>query len=437
MNISVIARFMCAEVRRFRSDTSGSAMVFVGVTLTAILGFAGLGIDVANLYSERRATQSMADAAAISGTYADISTAGDLTAVQQAAISEATRNGYIASAGNAIQVAVVPNSGLPQPIRPRVDVLVQREINLVFLRMFVAGPTQTVAARAIGGWRNLGPMCVISLDETEAGAITFSGSTTANVSCGVSSNSSSGSAIDISGSATLVANPAQAYGDISISGSGQLVSNYPPLPHSPRVPDPYENEVFPSAPATCDLTNLTVPPNTTVNINAGGGSFKICGDVDVRGTLNLGAGTYYVSDGDVDFNAQSHVSGTDVTLVMTGSASSNVGDIHINGGADIDLQAPSSGPYESIVIFIDPIADRQLNRLNGGATMSLLGVVYAPSQDTEYSGGTGTGGCTQLIARTITFTGNSFIENTPALCQNVGLNLSDDEGSQRQVVLVE
>jgi hypothetical protein len=69
--------------------------------------------------------------------------------------------------------------------------------------------------------------------------------------------------------------------------------------------------------------------------------------------------------------------------------------------------------------------------------MNLLGVVYAPGQDMEYNGGTGTGGCTQLIARTVTFPGNSFIENTPALCQAVGLNLADDEGSQRQVVLVE
>ena len=40
---------------------------------------------------------------------------------------------------------------------------------------------------------------------------------------------SSDSAIDISGNATLLANPAQAYGDIDISGSGQLISNYPPL----------------------------------------------------------------------------------------------------------------------------------------------------------------------------------------------------------------
>ena len=185
------------------------------------------------------------------------------------------------------------------------------------------------------------------------------------------------------------------------------------------------------------MASLTVSPSATVNINAGGSSFKICGDLTVRGTLNLGPGTYYVSGGDVDFRASSNVSGTDVTLVMTGSTPSNVGDIHINGGANVDLEAPDSGPYESIVIFVDPIADRQLNRLNGGSSMSLLGVVYAPSQDLEFNGGTGTGGCTQLIARTITFSGNSFIENTPALCANVGLNLGSDETGQRQVVLVE
>lgn len=423
--------------KRFCADTNGGAMIFVGLSLSALLGFASLGVDVANLYSEKRATQNMADAAAVSGTYADIKSGGNLTTVEQAALSEAQRNGFVSGGSNVMQVAMVPNSGLPQPIRPRVEVLVRRQVQLVFLQMFMPSNQQEIAARAVGGWRYLGPMCVIALDETEAGAVTFSGSTTADISCGVASNSSSGTAINISGNATLIANPAQAYGDIAITGSGQLISNYPPLPHSPRVADPYENEVFPNPPATCDLMNLTVSPNTTVNIpNPGGGSFKICGDVDVRGTLNLGPGTYYVHDGDVDFNAQSHVSGTGVTLAMTGSTPGNVGDIHINGGADIDLQAPSSGAYEGIVIYVDPIADRQLHRLNGGSDMELLGVVYAPSQDLHFNGGSSTPGCTQLITRTITFTGNSFIENTPALCQSAGLNLGTADG-QRQVVLVE
>ncbi|MEK9660329.1 MAG: pilus assembly protein TadG-related protein [Alphaproteobacteria bacterium] len=256
-------------------DKRGGAMMFVGVALSALLGFAGLGVDVANLYSERRATQGMADAAAISGTYADIATPGDLNAVEAAALSEVQRNGFTTGTGNDLQVAIVPIAAQPSPIRPRVEVYVRRQIDLVFLQMFMPNPQQAVAARAIGGWRNLGPMCVIALDETEAGAVTFTGSTVADVSCGVASNSSSTSAIDIAGSATLIANPAQAYGDIDISGSGQLVSNYPPLPHLPRVPDPYAGTTFPNAPTTCDLTGLTVAPNTTQTINPGGGDFKI------------------------------------------------------------------------------------------------------------------------------------------------------------------
>ena len=47
-------------------------------------------------------------------------------------------------------------------------------------------------------------------------------------------------------------------------------------------------------------------------------------------------------------------------------------------------------------------------KFNGGATQYLGGAIYFPTGDVQFSGGGGTNtNCTQLIADTISFTGNS------------------------------
>lgn len=424
------------RLRKFVHNEDGGALPLVGLGLSAMIGFAGLGVDVSMFYFEKRATQGMADAAAISGAYTHIATEGDYNAINQAAIDEAVRNGYLANGTNQIQVALAPEPTTPVLSRPSVEVVVRRQVDLLFLSAFRSTP-QMIAARAVGGYRNLGTMCVIALEETEDAAVSFQGSASANIDCGVASNSSSNKSIYVSGQASLFANPAQAFGDINVAGSGQLISNLPPLPYSPRVADPYEDTVFPPAPGTCDINgDVLVNSGNTLNISPTGSSYMICGDLEVRGTLNLAPGTYYIYDGDVSFGAQSVVTGTDVTLVITGSTPSEIGTININAGADIDLVAPSSGDYAGMVIYLDEDAERRTNKLLGGATMNLRGVVYLPGQDVEYSGGSNAAGCTQVIARTVTFIGDSYIDNDPALCQSVGVNVTD-ESDQKQIVLVE
>jgi hypothetical protein len=47
-------------------------------------------------------------------------------------------------------------------------------------------------------------------------------------------------------------------------------------------------------------------------------------------------------------------------------------------------------------------------KFNGGSTQYLGGAIYVPNGDVNFAGGAGTStSCTQLIARSIAFTGNS------------------------------
>ena len=200
----------------------------------------------------------------------------------------------------------------------------------------------------------------------------FSGTTTANIGCGVTSNSDASDALAIGGNATLVANPAQAYGDIDIFGGGTLVSDYPPLPFSPRVPDPMDGESIPTPPPTCDYTSAAASTNPPETVNlapaVSNGTVKICGDMVVQGTTDLAPGTYFIHNGDLEARSGGTLTGDDVTIILTGDTPGDIGTVHFNGGADVTLSAGDSTLMPGVVLAQDRTAlAGSTNRLNGGA----------------------------------------------------------------------
>lgn len=424
----------------FGNDERGAISALMAIGMTAIVGFVGLGIDVSNWYMQRRLTQNMADAAAVAGTYAALR-GDELSAIRAAAAQDAYRNGFVADAGASLDVAAVPPPSAPSPVTPLVTVTISREVPVYFARLVMGARATTITARAVGGTRGLGPLCVIALDPTANRAMLFNGNTEARIGCGVAVNSAASDALYVGGSAILEANPAQAVGDIQIAGAAQLISNYPPLPHSPAVPDPFAGRSFPAKPASVDKNGgLSVKKNDgPVNLapSSPNGAYRIKGDVTVHGQLNLAPGTYYIDGGSLTINAQAKVNGNGATIVLTGDNAAAVGTVRINGGAEVNLKAPAGGPFQGIVFYQDRIAGTSGdNRFNGGATMRLQGVVYFPRQPVQFNGGADIPGCTQIVARTVAFTGNSYIRNTEALCTDIGLAPSD-QPAQEQVVLVE
>src|SRR3546814_3053987 len=94
-------------------------------------------------------------------------------------------------------------------------------------------------------------------------ALPISGTSSVTLGCGVASNSSSSQAIYVGGNATLVANPAQAFGDIFVGNNATLVTESPVQPYSQRVDDPYADIIMPVSPAACSYTNVWVQAGET------------------------------------------------------------------------------------------------------------------------------------------------------------------------------
>jgi hypothetical protein len=94
--------------------------------------------------------------------------------------------------------------------------------------------------------------------------------------------------------------------------------------------------------------------------------------------------------------------------------------VTINGNFNLNITAPTTGPTAGIALFQDRLACASCsNKLNGGSTQNITGAIYFPTNAIEYSGGASTGGpvCTQLIAYTITFKGNSTFNSS---CNSAG-----------------
>ena len=107
--------------------------------------------------------------------------------------------------------------------------------------------------------------------------------------------------------------------------------------------------------------------------------------------------------------------GSGVTLILMNGASLT----NVNGGSNISISAPTSGPYKGVAIYSDPVTQPAGEdvKINGGSSTSIEGLIYFPTQNLEFSGNTtGANACTVIVADTIKLTGNS--ELTTSGCEN-------------------
>src|SRR5690349_14162865 len=96
------------RLRALFSDHHGSIAVPAAITMTVLCGFTALGIDVGNMFADRRKAQSTADLAAIAAV-------SDLVNADKAAAATVARNGYLNNASYSIEYGVYTPSAQVAP----------------------------------------------------------------------------------------------------------------------------------------------------------------------------------------------------------------------------------------------------------------------------------------------------------------------------------
>jgi hypothetical protein len=394
---------------RLLSDTSGAAAVVIALALPFVVGGFGLGSEVGAWYFNQRKLQNAADVAAFAaatqvraGQLQEVAQATYVAWAEEAAFAAAERTGFRFERGD-ISVRT-PFGGDPS----RVEVRLREQVPRGFSAIFASGSVD-MGGRAVAEIDGDGiPSCVLALDEGGQGALTFMGDNSLNIrGCNAHANSLHENAVVVQG------NPRVTTDCISTSGGVRqgrdhlltLTKCEAPLENAAVIPDPYAHLEPPT-----DVLAQPCQPGTVFGGSAGsthrisGGRY--CGTLELQRNVTLEPGVYVV-EGDVIINSTANVVGDGVTIYIKGN-----GEFRSNGAANVKLSAPTEGPYAGILVFADQASAASDVRhvMNGTASSFYNGAFYAPRGDIDVLGNNSSaGGCVQVVANRIRFTGNSSV----------------------------
>lgn len=264
------------------------------------------------------------------------------------------------------------------------------------------------------------------------------GATVGATNCTIAANSSSGTAGNFSGGASVTAANVNFVGNYTTSGGATIAATV--KTGAPATTDPYgctgsgsclAVPAYTTSPCAANPNlsggaKATIGPGCYKGISVSGGvqltmspgNYTIDGtggagaiDVSLSGgsKVTMGAGIYTLYNGGFNLSGGNTVDASaGVSIILTGSPASSAGIVNISGGADLTLTPPTSGPMQGVAFYVDRNAPANSDAFSGGSTMSITGSIYMPSQKVSYSGGSSTNpACLQLIADTVTLSGGS------------------------------
>lgn len=390
--------------RRYLRDDRGSAALITALSMPVMIGFGALAIDVGSWYSQKRQLQTAADAAAMAaGITRYRNSSASQSALESAASTDVTANGFdnnLTALSDSSALLVIhrpPTSGNYTGQSTAIEAIITQRQQLMLAGYFVKDPV-SVQVRAVVSSSTLGGACLLALEQVNADALSTSGNINMNLKkCGIASNSNSSTAsMYENGSASVTSDYVHLAGALD-QQNGSL--NSPSIvQNGPRVGDPYRDV---STPTTSGGTQVdpTVKPNKSATLDPG-----TYPSMTLQGTANLNSGTYVINGGTLTIDSQATVNGNGVTFVLKNNAT-----VKINGGATVNVSAPTSGSSAGIAFYQAPGADPSITqKFNGGSNMTIGGAIYFPNETVSFNGGNANNkACTHVVARVITVNGNS------------------------------
>lgn len=397
--------------RYWPQSRSGNVAVMTAMMMPVLLAGTAVTSDTIQWVLVRRALQRQADSAAIAGALAiaqsrgvadtvlaDLAKNSNFALAAQPTIENAPSQGPYSGDAMAVRVALAANSALP------------------FSNVILGRPV-TIQVQATARLVSNGDYCFMALDPTESTSISNAGNATVQADCGLHANSSGAAAVDAQGNVSVTATPVSAVG--GIGGRASFAPGTLFIPYNIPQPDPFAQVPWP-APTGPIFNNVRVKSNTSATLSPG----IYRGGLDIAGSATLLPGIYYIDgrggNSGLSVGAQAQMIGQGVTLVLTretppapGTTAAMAG-LTINGGAHIDLSAPTTGPYRGILFYQDPRSPTLSDtiQINGNSSSRLEGAIYVPKNIVLFNGTTGMNfNCTQIVGYRLVFSGNSVIRN--------------------------
>lgn len=419
---------MFGFVRKLFKDRRGNALVIAGAALPLVIGSAGLASDTIQWSLWKRQLQRAADSAALAGVYAK--RASQTVSTGACSASAPIARDMTFSEINS-RLGMTPTCTVQSPPASgawtaatfnAVTVTMTAQRRLAFSGLFMT-TAPTITASATAAVVQSGRYCAKALDPNNETGISFSGNGTINLGCGMITNAKGPNAVDGGGSSRITASPMAAVGQIA--NSSNFTSGTVMQPFSSPTTDPYASLGVPATPwpSGCNQSALRGNANSVTVTGASSASPTTVCYKDI--TLNSGQTASFtdaiiiLDGGDLTANAGATLTCLRCTFILTTSATTisnnSIGKVTFNGGAHVNLTAPTTGAYSGLVIYKDRRAPfcNNCNKINGDSTSYIEGGIYVPTQELQFSGASGMNtNCVQMVAWQLQFTGNTTITNS-------------------------
>jgi putative Flp pilus-assembly TadE/G-like protein len=419
---------------RGAAGSRGQVLIIFVFAIIGLIAITGLAIDGGNIYSDRRHAQNAADTASLAAAVIKINQekggAGgctDITSptvcgalVKNAAMNMASLNGYASNiTDSTVEVHIPPTTGpyadcvTYTDCHDYIEVIIRTNVNTWFAR--VLGIVQLhnnveAVARAKYAPKSsyFGGSSLVELKATSGscgGDFQLGGNGTVTLNGGgifVNSDNDTCAFKQVSCTASLVLT-----GGASFEGvGGSKTSCTPPPPTMTQVTDQY---AFPPAPpllsAAPSACGVTPPPST----KTGGVTIYHPGyyhSLPTGSKAKLAAGVYCVDD--VKTTNSDNLDGTAGVFIYIKPN----GAFSFDGGT-VKLAAPASDqPYAGYLIYADSTftGSHPNCKINGTASDTFTGLIYAPNCDIVINGGSSpTGLYAQIVGYTMNLSGSSDI----------------------------
>jgi hypothetical protein len=400
------------------------------LALTTVFGVAGMVTDFGWAYYRKQVAQAAAQSAALAAVKAGMTQGGVCGTGHVVCQSEtacpasitisssssnvdkgcvyAQTNGFITSGRQKVTLETGPTTYNGVPVTLWAVAKVSEQVPQLF-SIVTGNSFATLTARsAVGYVPPTAGGCIYVIAPTGV-AFTSNGNTALNTGCGIWVNSSDSNAINLNGGNTTI-NATGPDGGVNIVGNytcfGGTTGCITPTPNTgaKSAGDPLAGL---DAPA--DSTCTAVPSGKDITLFPG----TYCSPVNVNGggSLTMNPGTYIFKGGTscgLSASGNGSISGTGVTMYFEDSCS-----VSLTGNGAVNLSAPTTGMYQGILMF-QARGNTTAASLTGGASQILNGVLYFPSAQLHYTGGTSSNinaPATTIITYNLQLTGNSFIWN--------------------------
>ena len=417
-----------ATLERFRSflgNEDGASIVIIALTLPALIGAMGLAAEVSYWHLNHRAMQNAADTAAIAAA----TNGGSGYAAEGAAV--AAQLGFQSGTGNVTVTVSNPTTAAgcaancyTVTISNQVPLFLSQVVGYQGSATVSGQPASTLVATAVATSAPAYPYCILALASSGKQGMKTDGSPNSNLNgCNTMSDTTSA----CNGS-NLNANFGDAVGSNKNCG---IVANS----NTTAVSDPYASLAsniptntcggsYPQEPTKKNDPALPVSNQWPRPYNSGSNTV-VCGDQQLTANTTMNNTVLVIENGQLDTNGLT-LSGTNLTIVFTGTKSASYQHIPTGGGT-LDIAAPTTGNWKGVAIYQDPALTQNVDISAAGntPTWDISGLVYLPHASVTLSGAINKSlngySCFDLVVDNILINGTGSIYKDNTQCPQAGL----------------